>query len=157
MLKLEIVAETVLATWNGSPLWKLPIAALVLIGEYTTNEGPCKDDYFIEFVSVEDGKAFFSTVSFYAEGRDQAFAALEKTLNRPLTLELYASTDWNSRVVWPPSLSGRPFLRPAKPTSNFKAFIHRLGLRGSDQVVSDEVRVYIAEQVANRGSIRGHE
>ena len=155
--KLEIVAETVLATWNGSPLWKLPIPALVLIGEYTTNEGPYKDNYFIEFVSVEDGEAFFSRVSCYAEGLEQAFSGLEKTLGQPLLLELYASTDWNSRVVWPPALSGKPFLSPTQATSTFKAVMQRLGIRGPDQLVSAEVKAYIAEQVSKHASSRGRE
>ena len=157
LLKLVIIDETVQAVFRESVIWKFPISCLVLIGEYTTNEGPYKDDYFIEFVTVEDGKTFFSKISFYAEGRDQAFAILEKILSQPLILELYASTDWNSRVVWPPALSGRPFLRRTKPTSIFRAFMHRLGLRGSVQVLSDEVKVYIAEQVANGGNIHRHE
>ena len=155
--KLEIAGETVQATLNGSPVWKFATPALVLIGEYTTNEGPYFDDYSVVFVTNENGKAFFAKVSFYAEGREQVFSVLEKTLGQPLLLELYASTDWNSRVVWPPALSGRPFLRPVKPTSTLNAFMRRLGLRGRDQVVSNELKAYIAEQVTNRTSIRSRE
>jgi len=99
---------------------------LVLIGEYTTNQGPYVDDYFVEFVTVESGKPFFWKVSFYAEGLEQSFVVLEKKLGEQLLLELYASTEWQSRVVWPPAESGKPFLRPAKSTSTFKAFMERL-------------------------------
>jgi len=156
-VKLEVAGETVQATLSGSRLWSFPIAALVLIGEYTTNQGPYVDDYFVEFVTVESGKPFFWKVSFYAEGVEQSFVVLEKKLGEQLLLELYASTEWKSRVVWPPAESGKPFLRPAKSTSTFKAFMERLALRGPDQVVSDEVKAYIAKQVANPGNIRRHE
>jgi hypothetical protein len=155
--KLEITGETVWATLNGSPLWSFPRGSLILIGEYTTNEGPYVDDYFVEFVTIENGKATLSKISFYAEGMDEAFSVLQKALGQPLLLELYASTDWNSRVVWPPGLADRPFLRSLKPTSTLSALMQRLKLRGPEQAVSDEVKVYIAEQVANRQNIRRQE
>src|SRR5262249_25546280 len=52
---------------SGFTRWSLSIQTIVLIAEYTTNEGPWLDDYFLVFVTVEEGKLYFSTCSFYAD------------------------------------------------------------------------------------------
>jgi len=53
--------------------WRTPIASILLIAEYTTNEGPYVDDYFVELWSLENGTLFQVHTTFYANGRDAAF------------------------------------------------------------------------------------
>src|SRR3954452_276863 len=89
--------------------WTLPIEAIVLIAEYTTNEGPYVDDYFLTFITVEDGQLFYSSCSFYAEGRDAALLEISDRLGSPVELGLAGSTEWTSRVIWPPSLKGMAY------------------------------------------------
>jgi len=68
--------------------WTLPIAAIVLIAEFTTNEGPYVDDYFLTFVTVENGKALSATCSFYAEGRDSALSEISHQVGCPIEVGL---------------------------------------------------------------------
>jgi hypothetical protein len=89
--------------------WHIPIRSLLLIAEYTTNEGPHIDDYFIEFWSLEDGSILKSSVSFYAEGRDSAFAMIALQLKTDLSFGLTGSTEWKSRIMWPPDLAGHEY------------------------------------------------
>jgi hypothetical protein len=73
---------------TGKLLWTIPIDSLVLIAEYTMNEGPYVEDYFLVFVTSETGKLYFSTCSFYSAGMEEAFAALQQRLDSPLSLGL---------------------------------------------------------------------
>src|SRR5215510_9545356 len=86
---------------KGQLCWSLPVESLVLISEYTTDEGPYIDDYFLVFVTVEDGSLYFSTCSFYSDGVDETFSILRERLGSPIQLGLVDSTEWRSRVVWP--------------------------------------------------------
>jgi hypothetical protein len=148
-LKVVTSEDAVEVFSNASRVWIFQIANLILIGEYTTNEGPYRDDYFVEFVTVEDGTAMFSKVSFYAEGIDEAITGLGEKLGQSIHLELYASADWNSRIVWPSALSGRPYL--AKAESRAKGVFGALARRfKSKYVVSDDVRNYIDERTQGR-------
>ena len=65
---------------NGRVFWSLPISSTVLIAEYTTNEGPWCDDYFLVFVTIEKDTFYFHTASFYSAGRDETLAALKQLL-----------------------------------------------------------------------------
>src|SRR5262249_45979385 len=94
---------------SGTAGWSLLIETIVLMSEYTTNEGPQLDDYFLVFVTVEEGKLYFSTCSFYADGRDEVVASLGERLGSPIQLGLANSTNWKSRVLWPPELAGSEY------------------------------------------------
>src|SRR5438477_5813616 len=86
---------------KGTQSWTLPINSILLIAEYTTNEGPTIDDYFIVFVTAESNRLFFSSCSFYVDGRDDALSVLQARLGSPIQLGLQGSTEWRSRVAWP--------------------------------------------------------
>lgn len=94
---------------SGKLLWALTIEAIVLIAEYTTNEGPQMDDYFLVFVSAEENKLFFSTCSFYVDGRDEALSVLQERLGSSISLGLQGSTEWRSRVAWPIKMAGSEY------------------------------------------------
>ena len=73
---------------SGVVAWTLPIAAIVLIAEFTTNEGPYVDDYVLTFVTVENRKALDATCSFYAEGRDSALSEISHQVGCPIEVGL---------------------------------------------------------------------
>ncbi|HLJ88971.1 MAG TPA: hypothetical protein VKZ53_19280 [Candidatus Angelobacter sp.] len=89
----------------GALRWSLPAKSVVLIAEYTTNEGPYVDDYFLVFTTVEDGTLYSSTCSFYADGVFDTLKTLQEHLGAPIQLGLAASTEWRSRVVWPADMA----------------------------------------------------
>lgn len=96
---------------NGRVFWSLPIPSTALIAEYTTNEGPMYDNYFLVFVTVEKDTFYFHTASFYAAGRDETLAALKELLGSTFELELISSTEWDSRVIWPQEIAGNKYLQ----------------------------------------------
>ncbi len=136
----------------GTLRWTLPIEALVLIAEYTTAEGPMVDDYFLIFVTVETGKFFFATCSFYANSRDEVLATLQKQLQSSFALDLSASTDWKSRVVWPSEIAGKEYFTvteviPQKLSQKVKKAL--LGPDG-EYAISRTVREYLQSLLTSR-------
>jgi hypothetical protein len=62
-------SAVVYASDSGGHSWSVPIDTIILIAEYTTDEGPWFDDYFVTFVTVENGQTFFRRVrSMVARG-----------------------------------------------------------------------------------------
>lgn len=86
----------------------MPIHAVLLIAEYTTDEGPC-DDYFLNFWTFENGEFLVYSISFYVDGRDVTFEGLAQKLRAELQFGLTGSTGWASRVMWPPELADHPY------------------------------------------------
>jgi hypothetical protein len=97
---------------------------VALIGEYTTDNGPFVDDWFIVFVR-KDGNEWFEA-SMYAEGIAGFLEELSAALGVPLVVGLAASTDFNSRVIWPPAIAGRPLFDSSQVGAT--GFFHRLRL-----------------------------
>lgn len=104
---------------NDQLTWRTTISSILLIAEHTTNEGPYVDDYFVEFWSLEDGSVLQSRASFYAAGVDDTFARIATELKADLTFGLTGSTEWASRIMWPPELAGHPYFdyRDVKPAN----------------------------------------
>ncbi len=92
---------------QGEIIWTIAVKDVVLFAEYTNDEGPLLDDYFLVFVTIEQRAPHFVTASFYSNGCNEIIQQLAKYWNVDLDLQLYGSTDWRSRIVWPPSLAGQ--------------------------------------------------
>lgn len=101
--------------------WDLPVSNLRILGEATDQLGPWVDDYFFCFAA---GPEMWLEASFYAEGRDEFLRALGAKLGTALDVGLANSTDFASRVLWPPSLAGEPMFQYA--ASPRKGMIGRL-------------------------------
>ena len=91
--------------------WSISLSDIVLIAEYTTDEGPHLDDYFLVFVTREQGEFYYSNVTMYAAGINESLTVLERILGCSLDLTLHSSTRWSSRVVWPLKLAGAAYFR----------------------------------------------
>jgi hypothetical protein len=83
---------------------------IVLVAEYTTDDGPAVDDYFLVFVTREGGELFYSSVTMSAAGINPVIEELEKELGGSMELRLSSSRRWASRVVWPPHLANVEYL-----------------------------------------------
>jgi hypothetical protein len=106
--------------------WRLPLQGIVLVAEYTTNEGPLADDYFLVFVAVDGDQLKLATASFYADGRDEIIGELARRWKTGIELTLFNSTKWASRVVWPAALAGKEYFefREIEPSGIMERLRH---------------------------------
>ncbi len=119
--------------------WDVPLSEIRIIGESTDQMGPFADDYFLCFAT---GPETWFEASFYATGRDAFLQALESKLGAPLELNLCNSTDFASRVLWPPPLVGQPLFQFEDIPS--EGWFGRLfGSKQVRQTYSEPVRKYL--------------
>lgn len=132
---LELCDGMIRYRTSGSPIWELAISDVRIVGEMTNNAGPFDDDYSLCFAAGADG---WYDASFYAEGREEFLQSLAMALQCELPLRLVGSTDFDSNVLWPPHLAGKPmFLFKPEPA---KTWIGRLmGASGNTQWFSADV------------------
>ncbi len=97
--------------------WQLPVSEVSAIGEYTNEDGPFADDYFLVFITHNDSGWFEG--SFYGEGRDKLVRGLSTLLCTEISLGLSHSTTFTSRILWPEMMRGEP-LFDFKPQGIFK-------------------------------------
>jgi hypothetical protein len=90
-------------------LWQVAIDRILLLAEYTTNEGPWGDDYFLMFVESDNGKFNLARASLYSEGTGEVLRELGKRWAAKIETRLHNSTGWKSRVLWPFELAGTEF------------------------------------------------
>jgi hypothetical protein len=90
--------------WRNSSRWTLPIAELEVVGEYTDPNGPYVDDFFLVFIARPEH--LWYEASFYADGTDEFLKELGRQLGAEIACGLLNSTDYNSRVMWPPEVEG---------------------------------------------------
>jgi hypothetical protein len=120
--------------------WDVRVSDVRLIGECTNQDGPFADDYFFCFAT---GPAVWFEASFYADGRDEVLSALEATLGSPLLNGLCHSTDFASRVLWPPTLCGLPMFQYTDvPAPGL--FRRLLGIRYTRRTYSERVAALLA-------------
>jgi hypothetical protein len=123
---LEITDSTMYYKKDGIDIgWSVEIKDIILIAEYTSNEGPYVDDYFLVFVTIEDGKAYFARCSFYTDGTDAVLETLKEKFGITDTFGLLQSTEWTSRVMWPDHLAGKNYfqfteVKPVSPRENVR-------------------------------------
>lgn len=123
--------------WGDGLGWELPVSSILIIGEMTIESWG--DDYFLYFIDQSSG---WHEASFYARGREDVMHELEAQLNCPLGLTLYWCTYFNSNVLWPPHLAGRPLftLEPIPP----KTLLDRLFRRDMcEQRLAKDVEEFI--------------
>lgn len=91
-------------------VWEMPLDRIVLFAEFTNDEGPKREDHFLVFWSFEEGELHRALASFHADRREHAVHALSQYWETDLKLELSASGQWKSRVVWPKELEDHQYL-----------------------------------------------
>jgi hypothetical protein len=132
--------ETIVCSTPAETHWRLPIAEVRVIGEFTNQSGPSLDDYFFVFVTKETTD--WHCASFYAEGREKFLHELGVKLGHKLKCGLCNSTDFKSRVLWPPNLEGQPLFEfvPEKPATNFLGKVRQKILPMTFNQLTEEIR-----------------
>ncbi len=95
---------------EGNTMWEIPLDRIVLFAEFTNDEGPKREDHFLVFWSFEQGELHRALAGFHAEQSVEAVRALSQYWQTELKLELAASGQWKSRVVWPKELEDHQYL-----------------------------------------------
>ncbi|MHA3774488.1 hypothetical protein ACXR0O_23435 [Verrucomicrobiota bacterium sgz303538] len=135
-LKLE--DDTIVYTLPNREAWRVPIADLRVIGEFTNTDGPYADDYFFVFITCDQ----WFEASFYAEGRDTLLAGLGQRLHHKLQTGLCDSTSLVSRVLWPARLESHPLfdLVPEERSRNIFGRLRQWVLPRVHMHFTDEVK-----------------
>ena len=86
--------------------------------------------------------------SFYAAGRDDAFAGIAAKLKTDLTFGLTGSTEWASRVMWPLELAGHPYfaLRNIEPANWREKLSSKFFGPDQEYFLTKEVRTFLEKQ-----------
>jgi hypothetical protein len=93
----------------GRQSWSIPISDLLILGEYTNNHGPLSDDWFYVFITAPEREWY--EASAYADGTEIFLTKLASVLHvEKLELGLANSTDWASRIIYPPNLADQELL-----------------------------------------------
>lgn len=130
---------------EGNHLWQMPLERIVLVAEFTNDEGHKREDHFLVFWSFEDGELHRALAGFHAGGRDETVHALSEYWQTELKLDLPESGQWKSRVVWPKELEDHQYLALEEmPAANLRQKI-RGALFGPVQqyLPTEEVSEYL--------------
>jgi hypothetical protein len=111
MIRIEEAALCYESKTYGS--WQLAPADVRIIGEFTSQEGPFRDDYFVCFARDADR---WWEASFYADGWDQVLRGLNQHLDAQMELRLAGSVDFASRIIWPTYLVDQPMFDFSNPS-----------------------------------------
>jgi hypothetical protein len=89
---------------RGHLLWRLKSENIALVAEYTTNEGPFGDDWFLVFAVANKIPYFMTCSVYYSNGRDEALDFLRTRF--AIEPKLTSSTECKSVVLWPKEIEG---------------------------------------------------
>jgi hypothetical protein len=135
--------------------WSISVSDIVLIAEYTTGGGPNVDDYFLVFVTREQGEFYYSNVTMYAAGINESLTELERVMGCSFDLALSSSTNLSSRVVWPAKLAGSAYFRydQVVPEGFWDRLRSKVQGKRIESHVADSVCEYLAglDQLATEG------
>lgn len=106
--------------------WELSLKDVSVIGEYTNEDGPFADDWFLVF--VEKGEPDWNEASVYAAGKDEVLADLESAFGIKLTCALHDSVTFKSRVLWPRTMLDEKLFEfhPDGPFRNMQVLCSRI-------------------------------
>ena len=135
---LSIVDSTLIYASPDYGNWQIPISEVVAFGEYTTDNGPWIDDWFMVFVTRNFN---WVEASNYCTGYDEVRDCLAKHWGVDnLSGSLALNTDFGSRAIWPSKIAGQPLFdfveRPQSILDKVKSF----GFGLIDKDITSEVR-----------------
>lgn len=125
----------------GNGQWKIPVSEIIAFGEYTTDNGPFLDDWFMVFVTQD---LDWVEASNFCAGRDEMRLRLAQLWGRDsLYGKLVWSTDFASRVIWPSALAEQPlFVWTPRPQSLWQR-IKSCGIAILDKDLTPSVRNHL--------------
>jgi hypothetical protein len=148
---VALLDDAVVYCERDCEVWRIPVSAIAIVGEYTTSEGPYVDDYFIVLVAWPDNCDCL--ISFYADGRDTLLEGLGARIGASLKCALCNSATLRSRCIWPSVLANAPLFRftPTAPVfgHGLPAVLHRFHGRSYRRCYSAEAEAYLAALAMN--------
>jgi hypothetical protein len=127
---------------------QIPIKEIRIIGEYTTNEGPFKDDWFFVFVLDSDD---IRQVSAYATGTEEMLRQVGQIITTELTEQLANSTNWKSNVLWPAIFRGQELfkLTEKQPKGTWERIKSEIGLIDDKEIeLTDSLKKYLGRSAS---------
>ena len=113
--------------------FSLPVSEVAVIGEWTNQDGPGLDDWFL--VAVPRGGGGWFEASMYARRADDVRTQFSAAVGESLQVGLAYSTDFASRIIWPPAFAERPLFTFRRVTGS--GFLRRLKLLIVPEVTHD--------------------
>ena len=102
--QLKILGNDIIYNSQSYGQWTLPLSDVKAIGEYTSDQGPGVDDWFIIFF-LKDGSWY--EASYYCENISAFKLEIKNKLNiDEVCSDLGGSTDYDSYLIWPKALKG---------------------------------------------------
>ncbi|WP_026980980.1 hypothetical protein [Flavobacterium suncheonense] len=129
--KLTILDDKILYELDSQNKWKLDIEKIKFIGEYTTSAGRLAEDWFFVFADTID--QWWQAPST-AIDHEEFWEQLGKKLNCELAPNLFASTNWATRVLYPKTLDGQELFLLIKSEPKPKTFWQKLFKTNNDNV-----------------------
>lgn len=123
-------------------VFELDLKTVMLIGEYTNDQGPFFDDWFLLFLDHEN-QSF--QVSMYAENIENVLSELIKTFDFERNLGLVNSSDWKSIVLWPETMKGKEFLQliSVEPSNTVGKIMSFFGMKQTGVDLTNEIKDFI--------------
>lgn len=142
--KLELKDSRLSYTSPDYGEWEITADDVVVFGDYTTDNGPVIDDWFMVFVLND---RTWAEASNYCAGSEDVREALAKRWNvESLYGELCYHTDFASRVIWPMELAGQPLFQFTPRHQSWWETIKAFGIGLIDKDLSQEVRRHLDER-----------
>lgn len=94
----------IMAYFENGGHWEVPLKDIAIIGEYTTEDGPLADDYFVCIIDKSDIQHILGS----EEGAFELMKEISEKLKFDLDPKLMLSTDFSSRIMYPTSAKGKP-------------------------------------------------
>ncbi len=131
---------------NGQKVVDHPIKHIELIAEYTTSNGPFEDDWFLLFFD-DQGASY--RISMYAEQITDMMSELGNQLHTELIPSLFASTELNSKILYPKAIKGQKLwhLTQAKPKSMWEHIRAIFGKQKTEVHLNEEAKKIIKRQI----------
>lgn len=137
-MQLRLEGDHVDYSAAGGESWSVPITDIRVVGEFLSRQHRGSENHFLVFMTREE----WFKAPYDADGREAFLAQLGARLNHPLRPDLFKSTTFSSRVLWPTQLEGRPLfeLIPEERAQNIVTRIRQLLVQNIDMRFTDEVR-----------------
>lgn len=101
---VRIIGDRVAADFGDGARWELPLADIMIVGEYSTEDGPGAEDHFVCLIDRDGNR--------YDVGAEEGAAVFLKELSGSLGSELIPrlllETQFRSCILYPQTLAGCP-------------------------------------------------
>jgi hypothetical protein len=88
--------------------WSVAVGEIAVLAEFTNEEGPWSEDYFWILLGY-DGTFYYAPMG--AAGILDVASEVKRLLSCDFSFDLFHSTTFASRILWPAALAGKPLFR----------------------------------------------